>query len=120
MFIMPVNDMPKMKEFYAQQMGFQITKEYRQEDARWWTSIKLDDDKIVITLSTFYGTAKPGTMTLYLFAPDIEAAHKDLTAKGIQASPITPDLYGPGSGVKWFSVKDPEGNTWTIGEKEPQ
>ena len=44
MFIMPVNDMPKMKEFYAQQMGFQITKEYRQEDARWWTSIKLDDD----------------------------------------------------------------------------
>jgi uncharacterized glyoxalase superfamily protein PhnB len=44
--------------------------------------------------------------------PDIEAAHNQLKHDG--ASQIADDLYGPGSGVKWFSVDDPENNHWMI------
>jgi catechol 2,3-dioxygenase-like lactoylglutathione lyase family enzyme len=119
MFIMPVGDMPKMKEFYTGTMGFEITKEYRQDDAHWWTSIRVPGDGITVTMTTF-GGQKTGAMSIYLLAPDIEAAHSDLSAKGATPTPVTPDLYGPGSVTKWFSLKDPEGNTWTIAEAEPK
>ena len=36
------------------------------------------------------------------------------TSKHDGASQIADDLYGPGSGVKWFSVDDPENNHWVI------
>ncbi len=95
MLSLAVNDMPKMKEFCVDKLGFQIATEYRQDDGRWWTSIKLPEDGIVITLSTFHGNGKPGTMSLYLLAPDIEAAHNELVAKGAKSTPIANALYVP-------------------------
>jgi predicted enzyme related to lactoylglutathione lyase len=53
---------------------------------------------------------KPGTLTLYFATADIEAAHKDLSAKGVDVSEIKDDLHGPGSGTKWFNFHDTEGN----------
>ncbi len=116
MVSMAVNDMPAMKEFCVDKLGFQIATEYRQDDSHWWTSVELAGDGLVVTLSTFDEGKKPGTMMLYLLAPDIEAAHNDLDAKGLKPTPIAGDLYGPGSGVKWFSVNDPEGNTWMVAQ----
>ena len=115
---MAVKDMPKMKEF-VQKIGFKIVTEYRQDDEHWWTGIKLADDSLVITLSTFTA-GKLGVPGLYVLAPDIEAAHADLTAKGLNPGAITPDLYGPGSGVKWFMVTDPDGNMWQIAQAKSQ
>lgn len=116
MLTMAVKDMPKMKEFCTRVLGFEITTEYRQDDAHWWTGLKIPDDGITITLSTFTGDGKLGVPGLYLLASDIEAARKDAEAKGAQVSPVTPDLYGPGSGVRWFGATDPDGNLWQIAE----
>lgn len=120
MLTMPVNDMPKMKEFYTEKLGFQITSEYRQDDGHWWTSVKVPGDDVAVTFSTFHPNSKSGSMNLYLLAPDIETAHNNLSAKGATPTPITPDLYGPGSGVKWFSVADPEGNMWIVAAAKSQ
>ena len=57
-------------------------------------------------------SAGPGTLRLYLATPDSEVAHNQLKDDG--ASQIADDPYGPGSGVKWFSVDDPESNHWMI------
>jgi hypothetical protein len=38
------------------------------------------------------------------------AAHTDLSAKGAKVNEVKNDLFGPGSGVKWFNVEDPDGN----------
>lgn len=53
---------------------------------------------------------KPGTMSLYFASSDIDAAHKELSAKGAKVNEVKGDLYGPGSGVKWFNLEDPDGN----------
>ena len=119
MLSIAVKDMPKMKEFCTNMLGFEIITEYRQDDGHWWTSIKLPSDGLVITLSTFTAGGKLGTPGLYLLAPDIEGAHRELAAKGAVLGPITPDLYGPGSGTKWFSITDPDGNAWQIAEAAP-
>jgi hypothetical protein len=51
---------------------------------------------------------KPGTMSLYFASSDLAAAHTELSAKGAKVNEVKDDLYGPGSGVKWFNLVDPD------------
>jgi uncharacterized glyoxalase superfamily protein PhnB len=61
-----------------------------------------------------HGKMKPGTMTLYLSTSHSEAAYDELKAKGVKVNEVKDDLYGPGSGVKWFDLRDPDGNRWLV------
>ncbi len=110
MFMVAVDDMPKAKEFYADKLGLEVKTDYRQDDLNWWVSLALPGGGTTITLSTHHGDLRPGTMQYYFKTADVEAAHKDLTGKGIKVNPVKDDLYGPGSGVKWFDFSDPDGN----------
>ncbi len=105
-----VGDMPKAKSFYADKLGLKVTSDYRQSDDRWWVSLALPEGGVTVTLTTYHGDMKPGTLTLYFATLDIAAAHKELSDKGVQVSPVGDDLHGPGSGVKWFNFRDPDGN----------
>jgi catechol 2,3-dioxygenase-like lactoylglutathione lyase family enzyme len=110
MLAVTVSDMPKAKEFYVDKLGLKIASDYRQADDRWWVALTVPGG-IGITLTTFKGeNAKLGGMTLWFATSDITAVHKELSGKGIELSEIGDDLHGPGSGVKWFNFKDPEGN----------
>ena len=53
---------------------------------------------------------KPGVLKLYFSTDDINSAHKELSDKAVKVSKIKNDLYGPGSGVKWFNFQDPDHN----------
>ena len=110
MFSMAVKDMPKAKEFYADKLGLEIKQDYRQDDDNWWVELVVPEGGVHVTLSTHYGNQKPGTMVMYFATSDINAAHKDLTDKGVKVSEIGDDLHGPGSGTKWFNFDDPDGN----------
>jgi len=116
MLQMAVTDMAKAKAFYAEQLGFQVTTDVGRGD-RHWVSLGLPGGGASLTLTTMHGNLKPGTMALYLSTSDIEAAYNDLKAKGVEPTgEIANDLYGPGSGVKWFRLSDPDGNVWTIAQ----
>ena len=110
MFGMIVSDMPKAKAFYADKLGLKVTKDYRQDDDHWWVSLTLPEGGVTITLTTFHETFKHGTMTLYFATADIAAANKELRDRGVKVNEVKDDLYGPGSGVKWFNFNDPDGN----------
>ena len=115
MLSMAVSDMVSAKDFYADKLGFRITSDYRQDDNNWWVSLGLPGGGTSITLTTTHENMKPGTMKLYLSTPDIQVSYKQLTAKGLRLTgKINDDLYGPGSGVKWFNLNDPDGNQWII------
>ena len=117
MFYMAVSDMDKAKAFYVDKLGFTVTNDYRQDDKHWWVSLQLPGGGTSFTISTDHGHMVPGSMQLYVSTPDVQAAHKQLAEKDAQsASEIQDDLYGPGSGVKWFSIKDPDGNIWMIAQ----
>jgi predicted enzyme related to lactoylglutathione lyase len=53
---------------------------------------------------------KPGTTKLYFATSDVAAARKELSDKGVKVNEVKDDLFGPGSGVKWFNFEDPDGN----------
>lgn len=115
MLQMAVTDMAAAKTFYSEQLGFKVTKDFGQGE-RHWVSLELPGGGTSLTLSTYHGNMKPGTMSLYLSTSNIEEAYSDLTAKGVEANEIKDDLYGPGSGVKWFSLQDPDGNSWIVAQ----
>jgi len=110
MLAVAVTDMPKAKAFYSDNLGLEVTSDYRQDDNHWWVAFNLPENGVTITLSTFHENVKPGAMKLWFGTSDITAAHKDLSDKGIQVSKVADNLHGPGSGVKWFKFQDPDGN----------
>jgi catechol 2,3-dioxygenase-like lactoylglutathione lyase family enzyme len=110
MFSIIVSDMPKAKTFYADKLGLKVMNDYRQDDNHWWVSLSLPEGGVTITLTTFHENFKPGTMALYFATADISAANKELKDKGVKVNEVKDDLYGPGSGVKWFNFGDPDGN----------
>jgi catechol 2,3-dioxygenase-like lactoylglutathione lyase family enzyme len=110
MVAVAVNDMPKAKEFYSDKLGLKVMQDYRQDDSHWWVALTPPESGITITLSTYHENVKPGAMKLWFGTSDITAAHKQLGEKGIKTSKVEDDLHGPGSGVKWCSFNDPDGN----------
>jgi catechol 2,3-dioxygenase-like lactoylglutathione lyase family enzyme len=116
-----VSDMKKAKEFYAEKVGLEVATDYRQNDDNWWVTLTLPGGGASITLARSSTTSneppKPGTLGIYLSTSDIAAAHKELNVKGVSPSEIQDDLYGPGSGVKFFQFQDPDGNQVTFAQE---
>jgi len=113
MLAVNVGDMAKSKEFYSEKLGFEISTEYRQDDDNWWVTLTLPEGGTTLTLSRASispESINPGVLSIYFETPDVDAAQKELGERAVEASDVQDDLFGPGSGVKWFSVKDPDGN----------
>src|SRR5256885_8803595 len=109
MVMVAVTEMAKAKAFYAEQLGWSVTTDYGQGD-RHWVALSLPGGGASLTLSTMHEHMKPGTMTLYYSTSNIEAAYHELKAKGVKVNEAKDDLYGPGSGVTRFDLRDPDGN----------
>src|SRR5262245_59999471 len=103
MFILAVSDRQKPKAFYADTLGLKVTKDYRQDDQNWWVTHTPPEGGVSITLAR-YGEYRilPGMVGVYFKTSDVAAAHKELSQKGAKVSEIQDDLFGPGSGVKFF------------------
>ena len=116
-----VSDMKRAKEFYAEKLGLEVATDYRQNDDNWWVTLTLPGGGASITLARSSTTSneppKPGTLGFYLSTSDIAAAHKKLNEKGVKPSEIQDNLYGPGSGVKFFQLQDPDGNQVTFAQE---
>lgn len=108
-----VGDMSKTKAFYVGQLGFKVSTEYHQDDNNWWVTLEFPGGGATLTLSR--ASVSPqniqaGTLSLYFETFDIAAAHEGLGGKELAVSGVQDDLFGPDSGVRWFNVKDPDGN----------
>jgi catechol 2,3-dioxygenase-like lactoylglutathione lyase family enzyme len=109
-FKLAVSDMPKAKAFYVDKLGLKVESDYRRNEHNWWVSLTPNEGAASIVLTTAHENMKPGTMSLHFETSDVAAAHKELSAKGAKVNQVRDDLYGPGSGVKWFNLEDPDGN----------
>jgi predicted enzyme related to lactoylglutathione lyase len=115
MFTLAVSDMPKAKAFYEDTLGLKVTKDFRQDDQNWWVTLTSTEGGVSINLAR-YGEfiVKPGSVGLYFKTSDVAAAHKELSGKGAKVNEIQDDLFGPGSGVKFFQLEDPDGTQVTL------
>jgi len=116
-----VSDMKKAKEFYAEKLGLDVATDYRLNDDNWWLTLTFPGGGASITLARSSTTSneppRPGAMSFYFSTSDIAAAQKALDEKGVKTGEIQDDLYGKGSGVKFFQLKDPDGNQVTFAQE---
>ncbi len=124
MLSMAVKNMDEVKQFYTDKLGFTVTQDFAYDQTQAakaglpagarWISIQLPGNNISITLTNVYENMKPGVMKLYLSAPDIDAAYKELTSKGVKP---TAEITHAGWGTS-FSFSDPDGNQWLVVESK--
>jgi catechol 2,3-dioxygenase-like lactoylglutathione lyase family enzyme len=113
MLSLNVGNMLKSKAFYIEILGLNVATEYRIDDNNWWVSLTFPRGGATITLSRtsrFPDSIMPETMSLYFETSDISEAHARLIKEDPDISEIQDDLFGPASGVKFFILKDPDGN----------
>lgn len=117
MMSMAVTEMGSAKAFYAEQLGWSVTKDAGQGE-RHWVNLELPGGGALLMLTTMHQHMKPGTMKFYLSTSNIQAMYDELKAKGVKLNEVENDLYGPGSGVKWFELHDPDGNQLVVAQSE--
>ncbi len=111
----PVSDMAKAKTFYAEKLGFEVAADFGQGDFHWVTLV-LPGEGPKLILTTVQGDIKPGWTTFYISTANIEELSQNLKAKGVVIDEIRNDLLVPGSGVKWFTISDPDENKLIVAQ----
>jgi predicted enzyme related to lactoylglutathione lyase len=100
-----VRDMDAAKAFYTDVLGFEATGDTKWDGRS--VFVVPPGDGTYVALNTMSDEIKPGIGKMFLSTPDVEAAYKEIKAKGVKPnSEIMP--YPPGG--RFFSVNDPDGN----------
>lgn len=107
--IVPVSDVDRAKEFYTR-FGFNADHDHVVSDDLRFVQLTPPGSGCSIAIGKGFATKEPGSMSgLQLVVDDIDAAHKELTARGIEVS----EPYSAPGG-KFMNFADPDGNAWTI------
>jgi catechol 2,3-dioxygenase-like lactoylglutathione lyase family enzyme len=125
--IIPVADVDRAKEFY-QRLGWRLDDDAAPLPGLRIVQFTPPGSAASVTFGTGLTTALPGSAEGGLIVSDIEAARKDVAGRGIDASdiwhgpPFPVEARQPGpdperaSYGSFFSVDDPDGNTWLVQE----
>jgi catechol 2,3-dioxygenase-like lactoylglutathione lyase family enzyme len=125
--VIPVSDVDRSKEFYTR-LGWRFDDDVAPLDGLRIVQFTPPGSAASITFGQGLTTAVPGSAEGGLTVSDIEAAHDDVVSRGVDASdiwhgpPFPAEARQPGpdpertSYGSFFSVDDPDGNTWLIQE----
>jgi catechol 2,3-dioxygenase-like lactoylglutathione lyase family enzyme len=124
--VIPVSDVDRAKRFYGS-LGWRLDADFVVGDGR-LIQFTPPGSSCSIHFGTGITAAVPGSAQgLFLVVSDIEAAHADLVARGVdvsevfhRAGPGKPPVSGPHPERRsYFShatFRDPDGNTWLLQE----
>jgi len=119
--VLPVSDMDRATEFYTR-LGWRHDATPPGSGVAQFTPPRSASS---IHFGTGLTTAAPGSATAFLIVSDISAAHRQLTAAGINVSDIIHyTAHGPVPGPdpdhssynSFATFHDPDGNTWKLQE----
>ena len=124
--VLPVSDVDRAKEFYADRLGFNVDVDHRASEAFRVVQLTPPGSACSITIGTGVSQVAPGTYQgLHLVVTDIVAARTLLIERGVDVS--EPFHFGPEgqtAGLSperhdyetFMSLNDPDGNGWLIQE----
>ena len=126
--IIPVTDVDRAKEFYADRAGFQLDVDHRAgEDFR---VVQLTPPGSACSVTLMRNADAAGSVQgLHLVVSDIDEARAELTGRGVEASEVfhfgqqgqTPGPDPQRANYNSFlSFTDPDGNGWLVQEVKPE
>src|ERR1700748_2937921 len=105
----PVTDQEAAKQFYLN-LGFNLLVEAPYETQKWVQMALPGQEAVSITLVTWFPELQPGSIRGFVISIDnIADEIKALKEKGIEGGQVDETPWG-----KFASVKDPDGNTWSL------
>jgi catechol 2,3-dioxygenase-like lactoylglutathione lyase family enzyme len=106
----PVTDVDRAKDFYTEQFGFNLDHDHQVTDDLRFVQLTPPGSACSIAIGTGIVDAEPGSIKgLQLVVSDIEAAHKELSDRGVQTSDVQDFPWG-----RFLFLADPDGNGWSI------
>lgn len=122
--VVPVSDVDRAKQFYAEQVGFNVDVDRTFGEAFRVVQMTPPGSACSVTIGKGLAAMAPGSLKgLQLVVTDIEAARAQLVERGVEVSPIQHFEVGmpaDGPGGDWNSFiffDDPDGNSWTVQQK---
>ena len=124
--VIPVSDVDRAKRFYGD-LGWRLDADFVVGDAFRVVQFTPPGSSCSIHFGTGITSAVPGSARgLYLVVSDIEAAHAELAARGVDLSEVFHHWVGeaPSSGpdptrrsyASYATFSDPDGNDWLLQE----
>jgi catechol 2,3-dioxygenase-like lactoylglutathione lyase family enzyme len=105
----PVTDVDKAKEFYVR-AGFNADHDQRVSDSLRFVQLTPPGSGCSICIGEGLTTMAPGSIEgLQLVVDDADAAHADLSGRGVEVSEVDDQPWG-----RFVYFKDPDGNAWNV------
>jgi predicted enzyme related to lactoylglutathione lyase len=112
----PVSDPDRAKAFYTEQLGFNADHDHRVSDGLRFIQLTPPGSACSIAIGTGLMETEPGSVQgLQLVVSDIEAAHAELSGRGVEVSPIQDFPWG-----RFVFFTDPDGNGWAVQQLPPR
>jgi catechol 2,3-dioxygenase-like lactoylglutathione lyase family enzyme len=119
----PITDIDRAKQFYAEQLGFNVDLDIPLGETR-LVQLTPPGSGCSIHLNSGLKKTAPGSLEgLQIVVDDIEAAHAELVERGVESTPVrnfTDGEWRDGKGGDWNSFvffSDPDGNEWVLQER---
>jgi catechol 2,3-dioxygenase-like lactoylglutathione lyase family enzyme len=108
----PVSDVDRARDFYVEKAGFVLDHDHTvSEDVR-FVQITPPGSACSIAIGKGVTQAAPGSVEgLQVTVVDIEAAHAELSGRGVEVSPVNDFPWG-----RFVFFADPDGNKWAVQE----
>ena len=114
---LPVSDVDRAKAFYVEQAGFNADHDHQVSDELRFVQLTPPGSACSIAFGTGPGEERaPGSAQgLQLVVDDIEAAHADLSGRGVEVSDVQDFPWG-----RFVFFSDPDGNGWAVQQIPPR
>lgn len=124
--LLPVSDVDAAKTFYGDNLGFHLDVDHHASEEFRVIQLTPPGSACSVAFGIGITDAAPGSVKgLHLVVTDIEAAHTELSGRGVQVSDIRhmgPQGWVPGVDPQhrkynsFADFADPDGNTWVLQE----
>jgi catechol 2,3-dioxygenase-like lactoylglutathione lyase family enzyme len=106
----PVSDVDRARAFYADQAGFNLDHDHVVSDEIRFVQLTPPGSACSIAIGTGITDAEPGSVVgLQLVVDDIEAAHAELSERGVEVGDVQDFPWG-----RFVFFSDPDGNRWSV------
>ncbi|MGW4159939.1 VOC family protein [Streptomyces sp. NPDC004788] len=111
----PVSDVDRAKSFY-ERVGFRADHDVTVSDAIRFVQMTPPGSACSIAFGRGITEMVPGSLdNMQVVVADIEEAHAELTARGVEVTPIDDQPWG-----SFVYFADPDGNRWAVQQTTPR
>ncbi|HKX73103.1 MAG TPA: glyoxalase superfamily protein [Candidatus Saccharimonadales bacterium] len=116
LIILPVSDVDRAKDFYANTLGFNLDQDNKVGDKLRFVQLTPLGSACSIAIGTGLTDAAPGSVKgMQVVVTSAKQAHEELKKRGVEVSDVEEHPWGT---FVYFS--DPDGNAWSVQELPPR